>query len=257
MKFFKTTFLLLLLSAVTVNAQGRIVAEKMKRINEEFRALPEEKRTAYSEFKKKAFKAREKEKYLSCLVALMDAQSIFRKDMDLLFLNGICRAQLHDVDSAIELYKEVLEIDNNHVYTLLNIIEINFFAGRYEEAVKYIEKVNKLADSRANTRLPLLDFKYLISLTKLSKENPTKYGEQLSKMQKLYTHMDDVPYYYYSKALKSFDAGDKQEGLIWILKAYLIFDNAPMIETWNKALVDTKYIGAHEIMFKRGGDAKK
>lgn len=235
------------------SAQDPVVANRLKVIGERFEKLPLEARTEYVKLKRKATEARRNEKYFTCMVAIDDALTIFPDDMDLIWLKGICRAQIHDVDKAIAHYDEVLKINPNHVPSLMNLVEINFFAGRYEQAIKYIEHMNKLMKFRGNTSLPLLDFKHLISLAKLAKDNPGKYDAKLKEMYELRGYMEDNPYYYYARALKEFDADDSQEGLIWVLKAYLIFKSPALIDTWNKALVDTGFIGAHEIMFNRVG----
>ncbi len=248
----KTTLLCIVVSTLSASAQGHIAKSRLKKIADQFNELEETDRVKYVQHKNKAFKARENQKYFTCLTEISNAQSIFQNDMDLLFLNGICHAQIHDIDKAVKCYEKVLEIDHTHIFTLMNIIEINYFAGRFEETIKYIKQVNSIVDSRANGRhLPLLDFKYLISLTKLSKQDPEKYKSELAQVKKKYTFMDDHPFYYFANALESLDKDDKQEGLIWILKGYLIFENPATIEVWNKALVDTDYIGAHEIMFNR------
>lgn len=258
MKILKAAIpLLLILSAPFASAQDPIVVKRLKVIGEKFESLPLEARTEYVKLKRKATEASRKQKYFTCMVAISDALNIFPEDMDLIWLQGICRAQIHDVDAAIIHYDEVLKINPTHVPSLMNLVEINFFAGRYEETVNHIVDLNKLLKSRGNTTLPLLNFKYLISVAKLAKENPAKYGAELQRLYSLHTYMEDNPYYYYANALKNFDAGDKQEGLIWILKAYLIFNSPPLIETWNKALVDTDFIGAHEIMFNRTANEKK
>ncbi len=245
---------LLILASPSASAQDPIVNKRLKEIGERFEQLPLEARTEYVKLKRKATEASRRQKFFTCMVAIEDALKIFPDDMDLIWLQGICRAQIHDVDAAIYHYDNVRKINPNHVPTLMNLVEINFFAGRYEKTAEYIVYINKLIKSRGNNSLPLLDFKYLISLSKLAKKDPAKYGAELEKMYDLRGYMEDNPYYYYANALKNFDSGDKQEGLIWILKAYLIFNSPPLIETWNKALVDTGFIGAHEIMFNRSGN---
>jgi len=252
MRLLKATLLFIIISTLCAEAQGPLVADKLKKIANAFDTLTVAERENYVKHKHNAFKARQNEKYFTCMNEISDARAIFADDMDLLFLNGICRAQLHDIDKAIEFYNQVLEIDNAHMYTLMNLVEINFFAGRYEAALKHIRQVNSIVASRASGQdLPLLDFKYLICLTKLSSKDPEKYEADMQKLRSKYSYMDDNPFYYFSNALEKLDAGDKQEGLIWILKAYLIFESPAMIEIWNKALVDTDFIGAHEIMFNR------
>jgi len=252
MKLFTVTVLLVLIFVSTMtSAQDPIVKRRLKEIGERFESLPLEMRTKYVELKKKATKASREQKCFTCMAAIDDAMSIFPDDMDLIWLKGICRAQIHDVDKAIAHYNDVRLINPNHLPSLMNLVEINFFAGRYEEAIKKINYLNKLIGSRGSEGMPLLNFKYLISLTKLAEENPEKYKAELQKAFELYTFMDDNPYYYYANALKEFNSGEKQEGLIWILKAYLIFQNPALIEIWNKALIDTDFIGAHDIMFNR------
>jgi len=239
MKIFTISMsVLLIFTLATTSAQNPLVAKRIKEIGQRYESLPLEQRTRYLKLKQKA---------------IDDALNIFPDDMDLIWLQGICRAQIHDVDKAIAHYDAVRLINPNHVPSLMNLVEINFFAGRYEETIKQIDYLNKLIKSRGSESMPLLNFKYLISLTKLAEENPEKYKTQLQKGFELHTYMEDNPYYYYSNALKQFSSGNKQEGLIWILKAYLIFQNPALIETWNKALVDTNFIDAHEIMFNREG----
>ena len=252
MNLLKTIILVIITSSLFSSAQSPTVKARLKKIGEEFKALPETKRVEYLKYREKAFKAVQSGKYLTCLIKINDAQVIFQNDLDLIFLNGVCHAEIQDIDKAIEYYQKILAINPHHINTLMNLVEINYFAGRYEETVKYTHLINSMIESRANgQRMPLLDFKLLISLTKLSKANPEKYQAELDKIRAKYTFMDDTPFYYYANALESFDAGDKQEGLIWILKAYLIFKTPAMIEIWNKSLVDTGYIGAHEIMFNK------
>ena len=240
------------IASLVTSASAQSSKAKLLEIGKKFEQLPEGARIEYVKHKKKAFVSSRKNKHFTAMVEIDDALHIFPDDMDLIYLDGICRAQIHDVDGAIERYKNVMEISPTHVPTLMNLVEINFFAKRYKAAVGYIDKMNKLMDNLADKRrLPLLEFKYLISLTKLAKGDSAKYAERMARVRDQYTHMDDQPFYYYAQALKAFDEGDKQEGLIWIMKAYLIFRNPKVIEIWNKALVDSGYIGAHEIMFKQ------
>jgi|GEM_PF-4349031 len=258
MKLFTVSISALLIVASTfASAQDPIVTQRLKDIGNKFERLPLEVRTEYIKLKQKATEANRRKKYFTCMVAISDALAIFPDDMDLIWLQGICRAEIHDIDAAIIYYDKVLKINPHHVPTLMNLVEINFFAGRYMDATKHIFYVNKLMKSRGNRSLPLLDFKYLISITKLAKEDPGKYKAELNRMHTLRTYMEDTPYYYFANALKEFDAGNKQEGLIWILKAYMIFNSPPLIERWNKALVDTGFVGAHEIMFNRSDDKRQ
>lgn len=248
--YIKVSLIALLTLSSVVKAQDPALKKKMDDFAKEFDALKKDQRINFLNLKQKASEASRDGKFFTSMVAIDDARLIFKGDMDLTWLYGICLAQIQDVDGAIEYYEKVLKVNPIHIPSLMNMVEINFFAGRYEKALKHIEHMNNLLDNRANATLPLLDFKYLICLTKLAKTDP-KYNERLKKMQSRYDYMSDNPYYYYANALKAFDVNDKQEGLIWILKAYLIFNSPTMIETWNKALVDTGYIGAHEILFKR------
>ncbi|MGJ8656861.1 MAG: tetratricopeptide repeat protein [Akkermansiaceae bacterium] len=246
-----TVSALLVVASSFASAQDPVVASRLKVIGERFEKLPLEARTEYVKLKRKATEASRNQKFFTCMIAIEDALNIFPDDMDLIWLHGICRAQIHDVDKAISYYDEVLKINPNHIPSLMNLVEINFFDGRYQKATDYMVYINKLIKSRGDTSLPLLDFKYLISISKLAKDSPGKYDAELKRMYELRSYMEDNPYYYYANALREFDSGNKQEGLIWILKAYLIFNSPPLIETWNKALVDTGFIGAHEIMFNR------
>lgn len=248
--YFKLILLSLLSLTCLSNAEETTVQKRLEEIGKEFDKLTKEKRDDFMKLKQKASEARVNNKFFTCIIAIEDAQQVFKGDLDLVWLHGICLAEIQDIDSAIEKYNEVLEVNPLHIPSLMNLVEINFFAGRYEEALKHIERVNALLNSSVNTTLPLLEFKYLICLTKLADTDPI-YKEKMVKLGERFNYMDDNPYYYYSKALADFDAGNKQDGLIWILKAYLIFEDPQLIEIWNKALVDTGFIGAHEILFSK------
>jgi len=249
MNILSVIFILILASCFSANAQVNPVDDRKKKIAQEFDALPSPQRLKYISYKRQAYTAIANNKFFTCLVAINDAQAIFKKDVDLQFLSGLCLAEIHDVDKAIEQYKMILAIDPEHWQALENIIEINYFAGRYEEAIKYIAQVNQIIEKEGRgERLPLLDFKHLIALKKLSKQNPAKYAKQIGKLRNKFTYMDDTPFYYYAKAIEAFEAGEKELGLNWIIKAYLIFSKNEIIGVWNKALVDTGYIDAHEII---------
>lgn len=252
MKILKTTIpLLLFLCLPKAFGQDPIIVNRLKAIGERFEKLPLDERKEYYRLKQKANEAYNKKKFFSSMVAIDDALNIFPDDMDMIWLKGACHAQIQDVNVAISFYNEVLKINPNHIQTLMNLVEINFFDGRYKEAVDYIIYVNKLLDSRVGNSSALLNFKYLISLTKLKKENPEKYSAELERLYNLHSYMEDNPYYYYSKALKNFDSGNKEEAYFWILKAYMIFKNAEMTKIWNKALIDTGIMGAHEVMLHK------
>ncbi len=245
------TFILMVARPSFLSAQDPVVSLRLKEIGERFGRLPIEKRVEYVKLKKKAAAANEKQNFFTCMIASRDALAIFPEDIDLIWLQGICRAQIHDVDSAIVFYERVLKIDPAHFATLMNLVEVNFFDGRFRETVERIQYIHRLLDSRGGRRLPLLDFKYLVSLTNLSGGDSGKGVLELERARGLHTFMDDNPFYYYANALECFHGGKKQDGLLWVLKAYHIFNNAALIDTWNKALVDTGYIGAHEIVFNR------
>ena len=211
----------------------------------------------YNNYKKKAFEAFEKKKYFTCLVAIKDAQSFFNDNIDLVYLQGVCHALIEDADKAIEYYEKALKMNQNHSYTLMNIIEINYFDERYEEVVKYINKVNTIVENYNQPPLPLLDFKLITSLSKLSETDPEKYKDEMNKVIKKYTYMDDNPFHYYSNALKLYVAGDKQEARAWIMKAYRIFQKNGFLKNWNKALIDTGYLDTHELKFAHGSMFKR
>lgn len=229
-------------------AQDVMLQKRLKLIGEKFERLPLAKRTQYVKLKQQATAASKKKEHFTCMVAIDGALAIFKEDMDLIWLKGICRAQIHDIDGAIAQYKEVLKINPTHVPALMNMVEINFFAGRYGQVDDYITFMSLMMNNRGNTSLPLLDFKHLLTRLAQDKRQPVVLAARLRRMHELHSYMEDHPYYYYANALKSFDEGKRQEGLIWISKADLIFNRPALIDTWNKALVDTGYVTHYEIM---------
>jgi tetratricopeptide (TPR) repeat protein len=252
--FILSTCSLLILALVHASAQDPIVKERMTEIEQNFENLPSEKKLKYYELKSKVYGDIQKNKFITSMVTISDAQSIFPNDIDLLYCYGLCYATIHDVDSAIQYYNKVLEINPYHVPSRLNLIEINFFAGRYEETAAQIELSSEMLKSRGVKKPPIFDFKYLITITKLSQESPEKYEAEIKRLRGLYTYLDDNPYYYYAKALKEFDKGNRMEGLTWIKKASLIFNNPILITGWNKTLLDTGFLYNYEIGWKKNNN---
>jgi len=224
-----------------------IVQKRLINIKAKFEQLSEEEIKSYQDFKKKAIEANEKQKYFTALIEANDALAIFKDDIDLLWLKGVCHAQLDDLENAVINYEKALAIHPNHAPSLLNIVEVYFYYQQYEKALKYITYIRKYLNSAGVDSAPVFDFKYLIILTKLVKDDPDQYSVELSKLQEKYTYLDDNPFYYYAKALKALDVGDNNEGQVWIHKAAVIFQNAKMIKIWNKALEDSKFLAKHDI----------
>lgn len=246
----------LTLGTMLASAQQMPDKKRLEEINKVFDALPEEERGKYLELKRKAYEDFKLKKYLTCMVAVSDARKIFRDDFDLIYFLATCRAQIRDYNTATEYYNQVLEINPQHIPSLISIIDINLYEGRYEETIKKINQLNVLIRSRSAASSSLLDFKYLLCITKLSSENPGKYDEDLKKMQGLYTYMDDDLYFYYAQALKEIAAGKKEEGLSWIMKAYMVFRTPNLMEGWNQVLTEAGYLDFHELIVNKAGEKK-
>ncbi len=245
----KSLILFILFSAsMLVSAQDPGLTKRLEEINKQFELLPAEEKKKYFELKQKASNDFNLQKYLTCIVAVNDARQIFNDDFDLLYFWATCHANLRDYKKAAKLYNQVLELNPQHVSSLVSLIDIDIYEGRYEEAMKRITSLNKLINSISPTKSSLLDFKYLLCMTKLSMDHPGKYDEEIKKMQGLYTEKDDDLYFYYVQALKEFTAGKREEGLVWIMRSYLIFRNVYLMEAWNKLLLETGYVFPNEIM---------
>ncbi len=246
----KNIFLLLIIFPLSIKAADQIVKARLQEFALAYDALPASQRNEYVIYKNKAYRARSSDKYFTALISISHAQEIFQNDLDLLFLKGYCLAQVHDVNGAIKNYEKVLKIDPSHMITLLNMVEINFHTGNHQESLKFIKRINSLLDKQPiDLNLPLLDFKHLICLTKLSEKRPLEFRAQIAKLKSKYTFMDDNPFYYYANALVAFNTNNKEERFQWVVKAYTIFQQPKLIKKWNKALIDAGYINAYEIMF--------
>jgi len=246
--FFFVTCQVILAETGTFDAiNDPVVQKRLINIKAKFEQLPTEVAESYKEHKKKAIKANEKQKYFTALIEANDALAIFRDDIDLLWLKGVCHAQLDSKEDAVAAYKEALDIHPNHAPSLLNIVEIYFYHGDYKSAIEYITYIRKYLSSAGTESSPLFDFKYLIMLTVLSKDDPATYNADLEKMTNKYTYLDDNPYYYYVKALKELNAGNNNDGQVWIYKAATIFQNPKMVKVWNKALEDSNFLAKHDI----------
>jgi len=203
------------MACVTLQTQAQdiaiddpVVQKRLINIKARFEQLSEEKSILYKELKKKAIEA----------------------------------------NQAVISYEKALAIHPNHAPSLLNLVEIYFYHNDYGKVAERIAYIRKYLNSAGVEVSPLLNFKYLISLTRLVEKQPQKYSEDLNKVKNAYSYMDDNPYYYYEKALAEFSAGNSNEGQVWIYKAATVFNNPTMIKTWNKALEDAEFLEAHEIV---------
>ena len=224
-----------------------VVQKRLINIKASFERLSEDEIKNYKEYKRKAIEANDNQKYFTAAIAANDALAIFKDDIDLLWLKGICHAQLDSLEDAVDYYEKALEIHPNHAPSLFNIVEIYFYHGKYEKAVEYITYIRQYLSSSGSKPLPLFDFKYLVILTHLAKTDPTTYSKDLEKMHEAYSYLDDNPFYYYANALKELDLGNNNEGQVWIFKASKIFKNPQMIKVWNKVLEDSNFLAKHEI----------
>ncbi len=225
-----------------------VVKQRLTGIKAEFESLPKDQSKSYQTLKAAAIEANNNGKFFTALITATDAMKIFTKDIDLLLLIGICYAQLDKPVEAEVFYNKALEIQPHHAPSILNLIELNLYHGDFEKVVKRVVYIREYLKSAGHETSPLLEYKYLLALTKLSEKQADKYAADLKKMQELYSYNDDHPYYYYVKALDSLKKGDNDAGQVWIYKAAKIFGNMKLIDTWNKSLKDTNYLADHDIM---------
>ncbi|MGJ8656862.1 MAG: hypothetical protein ACSHX6_10465 [Akkermansiaceae bacterium] len=232
----------------TVAAQDPMVKARLEAISNQFKKLPLKKREEFIVLKRRATKENKEQRYFSCIVTIDKALHIFSEDMDLIWLKGICLARIHDVDGATEQYLKVLGINISHMLALMNLVEIHFFSGDFEEASKYVNCINWL---RRGESLPLLDFKHLVCLSKLSIKQPDKYKNEIKRLSSLHSSMDDTPYFYYVNALREFESGNRLEGEVWLSRAATVFADARFIDVWNKVLLDSHVVAGYEIELMR------
>lgn len=255
----KTKTLFLVLLGMTIPALSQlndpVVMKRFEEIKKMFYALPEETRKDYLEKKAQAFRKYDQAKYFSALALVLDCKTSFQLDTDLRFIEGLCYANIQDVDNAMDAYEAVLRLSPYHYNCMMNVVELYFFDGQYENALKYIDRIHRFQKSEDFANDSLLDFKQLIILKKLEVLYPGKYKKQIQELKDSYTYLDDTPFYYYAKALEVLET-DKSAGLAWLVSSYNVFQKSTVIELWNKALIDTGYLEEYDMVFNRTSNRK-
>jgi len=212
----------------------------------EFDALQAAKRVEYVELRNKAAETMQLNKPFTALVALSDAEAIFSRDAHLHYLKGYVYSQIHLYEDARASYAKALRCNENHINSLMNLLELNFYLKDYKKAIYWY---GKTIDVIGNKTSPLIEFKYYISVAKLSRHNGF-YKKMKDKVTLKYTYMDDNPYSYYVRAIEEFEKGDKEEFFNLIYSATSIFNDVTLIKHWNKALEDSGYLKASEIILR-------
>lgn len=245
--------LILALPSISCAQLNPTEIQKNLRANEvRFQALVKEKRTAYMEFRMRAKKADAEEKSFSAIRFVNEAQDIFIDDAALHYIKGKAYARLEKIDLAIENYERAIKLNPMDLPLLAELIEINYFSGRYKETLKWIDHIEKVFALNAKLIVPpLINFKKLICMEKLKSDE-----KEMAKLRKKYTYLDSTPFYYFSVALDEFKKGKRDEAMIWIAKAsYIFMENSDNVFAWSKAMIDAGYVEKHEILLTPAYDA--
>jgi len=209
----------------------------------EFDSLKEDTRKEYVKLRNKAEVDIQLHKPFTALLALESAESIFKKDIHLHNLKGSVYAQIHLFEEARKSYLNALSYNEEHINSLMNLLELNFLLQDYKKVIYWYGKITDVIGKRA---YPLIEYKHYIAVTKMSKENRT-YIKLRQKLAHKYTNMDDTPYYYVL-AVGQIEQGNKEEALNQIYSAIVIFNDAELIKRWNNALEDSSYLHPSDII---------
>ena len=111
-----------------------------------------------------------------------------------------------------------------------NIGEVNFVTKQWQKAYDIFERVLKLLPPSNTALSRLVEFKILLCLKKLGKDN-----DALILAEK-YDFQDDSPFYYFAQAAMAYEKGDVVKAEEWLAMAGRVFQDPNVIAPWQDTI---------------------
>ena len=201
-----------------------------------FLNLPEESRKEFVKHVGEANRIFQQKRIFETMEELDKASAIFKDSPEIHNLRGSCYVEMRAFDKAMAEFDKAAALSKDNPSILFNIGEIFFVTKEWQKCHDTMQKVLKLLPPENTALSRLTEFKILLCLKKLGKDD-----EALILAEK-YDFLDDSPYYYYAQAALAYDQKDLVKAEEWLARANRIFRDPAILAPWQDTLVEYGYI---------------
>jgi tetratricopeptide (TPR) repeat protein len=164
-----------------------------------FLNLPEESRKEFAKHLGEASRIFQQKRIFETMEELDKASAIFKDSPEIHNLRGSCYVEMRAFDKAISEFNSAAALSKDNPSIEFNIGEVNFVTKEWQKAYDIFQKVLKLLPPENTAFSRLVEFKILLCMKKLGKDN-----EAVILAEK-YDFLDDSPFHYYAQATLAFD----------------------------------------------------
>ena len=201
-----------------------------------FLNLPEESRKEFVKHVGEASRIFQQKRIFETMEELDKASAIFKDSPEIHNLRGSCFVEMRSFDKALADFKKALTYTKDNPSIEFNIGEVNFVTKQWQKAYDIFERVLKLLPPSNTALSRLVEFKILLCLKKLGKDNDAVI------LAEKYDFLDDSPFYYYAQAALAYDKKDLVKAEEWLARANRIFRDPNVLAPWQDTLVEYGYI---------------
>lgn len=215
-----------------------------------FQKLTKNEQQTFISHKEKAHKFAQEKRTVESLHHALEASSIYNQDNSLMNLLGANYIELRDFKTARKYFLQTYQMSPLSAGATFNLSEVYFVSKDYQNALKYLERAQKLSavDTSISALTDIIQFK--IELSHLALSNDTKLSQEARKKHREYfISANDVRDYkdhslltYYGKAAVAFSQNNSTEAKQWLKKARYIFNNKQAHLPWLDTLLEFGYV---------------
>lgn len=201
-----------------------------------FLNLPEENRRQFIKHVGEANRLHQQKRVFEAMEELDKAYAIFKESPEIYNLRGSCYVEMRAFDKAMADFDKAAALSKDNSSILFNIGEIHFVTKQWQQAHDTFQKVMKLLPPENIALGRLTEFKILLCLKKLGKDNDVVI------LAEKYDFLDDSPFYYYAQAALAYEEKDLVKAEEWLARANRIFRDPNILAPWQDTLVEYGYI---------------
>jgi len=201
-----------------------------------FLNLPEESRKKFITHISEANRIFQQKRIFETMDELDKATAIFKDSPEIHNLRGSCYVEMRAFDKAMDEFKKAAALSKDNPSIEFNMAEVQFVTKEWKKAYETFEKVMKLLPPQSIALSRLVEFKMLLCLKKLGRDNDAII------LAEKYDFLDDSPFYYYAQAALAYDKKDLVKAEEWLARANRIFRDPNVLAPWQDTLVEYGYI---------------
>lgn len=222
--------------AAPAGGQSKPAPQALLPNQQAFLNLPEESRKEFVKHVGEANRIFQQKRIFETMEELDKASAIFKDSPEIYNLRGSCYVEMRSFDKAMAEFNKASALSKDNPSIEFNIGEVNFVTKQWQKAYDIFERVLKLLPPSNTALSRLVEFKILLCLKKLGKDN-----DALILAEK-YDFLDDSPFYYYAQAALAYDKKDLVKAEEWLARANRIFRDPNVLAPWQDTLVEYGYI---------------